>query len=175
MINKLVFENLKHRWLRTLLSAVLVGFQVMVILTLAGLSRGLLQDSARRASGTGADIFLKPGGTFTFSSGQVDEGFVNFVAKQPHVRQAVGVLMASVELITSINGVDINQFEKMSGGFHFRSGGPPVAPDDIIVDEYYAQQHKLKVGDTINLLNHNWHITGIMQSGVLGRLVVNLQ
>ena len=60
MINKLVIENLKHRWVRTLLSALVVGVQVMSILTLIGLSRGLLQDSATRAKGTGADIFLKP-------------------------------------------------------------------------------------------------------------------
>ena len=60
MINKLVIENLKHRWVRTLLSALVVGVQVMSILTLIGLSRGLLNDSAQRARGTGADIFLKP-------------------------------------------------------------------------------------------------------------------
>ncbi len=64
MINKLVIENLKHRWLRTVLCALVVGVQVMSILTLIGLSRGMLEDSAHRASGTGADIWLKPGGTF---------------------------------------------------------------------------------------------------------------
>lgn len=174
MINKLVIENLKHRWLRTFLCALVVGVQVMSILTLIGLSRGMLQDSAKRASGTGADIFLKPGGTFSLSSGQVPQKFVDFIAKQPHVTQAVGVLMMPVELITVINGVDIPQFEKMSGGFHFIAGGPPIAPDDLIVDNYYAEQHKLHVGQTVKLINHDWHLSGIMQGGVLGRLVVQL-
>ena len=41
MINKLVLENLKHRWVRTLLSALVVAVQVMSILTLIGLSRGI--------------------------------------------------------------------------------------------------------------------------------------
>ncbi|MBV9763892.1 MAG: ABC transporter permease, partial [Acidobacteriaceae bacterium] len=54
MINKLVVENLKDHWVRTLLSAIVVGVQVMSILTLIGLSRGMLQDSAQRAKGTGA-------------------------------------------------------------------------------------------------------------------------
>jgi putative ABC transport system permease protein len=175
MINKLVIENLKHRWVRTFLCALVVGVQVMLLLTLVGLSRGMLQDTAKRASGTGADIFLKPGGTFSLSTGQVNEKFVEFVAKQPHVAQAVGVLMAPVELITSVNGVDIQKFEKMSGGFRFAKGGPPVAPDDLIVDTYYAQQHNLHVGQTYRLLNHDWRITGIMQSGTLGRLVVQLK
>ena len=109
MINKLVIENLKHRWVRTLLSALVVGVQVMSILTLIGLSRGMLQDSANRTKGTGADIVLHPDtghGTLSFSSGQVKQSFVPFVAKLPHVRQAVGVLTQSVELITSMNGVN---------------------------------------------------------------------
>jgi putative ABC transport system permease protein len=176
MINKLVLENLKQRWVRTLLSALLVSLQVVAILTLVGLSRGLLEDSAHRASGTGADIFLKPGGTgFSFSVGQVDQQFVRFIAKQPHVTQAVGVLLVPTgQLLTFINGVDIEQFDKMSGGFRFVAGGPPRAPDDLIVDLYYAQEHKLHVGQTYKLLNHDWHISGIMEGGVLGRLVVQL-
>jgi putative ABC transport system permease protein len=175
MINKLVLENLKHRWVRTLLSALVVGVQVMSILTLVGLSKGMLEDSAKRAEGTGADIFLKPGGTFSFSAGQVLEKFVGLVEKQPHVKRAVGVLMIPAELITPLNGVDIAQFKALSGGFRFLSGGPPQAPDDLIVDNYYAEQNHLHVGQTVKLLNHNWRLSGIMQGGVLGRLVVQLR
>lgn len=176
MINKLVIENLKHRWVRTLLCALVVGVQVMSILTLMGLSQGLLQDSAERAKGTGADIFLKPDtqGTFSFASGQVDEKFVPFVAKQPHVVQAVGVLMTPVELITTMQGVDVQELEKMSGGLRFLAGGPPQEPDDLIVDNYYAEQNKLRVGSTVKLLNHNWRVCGIVQGGVLGHLMVQL-
>jgi putative ABC transport system permease protein len=177
MINKLVIENLKHRWVRTLLSALVVGVQVMSILTLIGLSRGLLQDSATRAKGTGADIFLKPDtgqGTISFSSGQVKESFVPYVAKQPHVRQAVGVLNALVEVITAVNGVNFDEFQKISGGFQFLEGGPPQGPDDLIVDEFYARQNHRKVGDTVKLLNHDWHLAGIVRGGILARFIVPL-
>ncbi len=176
MINKLVLENLRHRWVRTFLCALVVGVQVMLLLTLIGMSRGMLEDSAKRASGTGADIFLKPGGTFSLSTGQVNEKFVDFVAKQPHVKMAVGVLMIPTgELITTLNGVDIQQFDKMSGGFRFVAGGLPKDPDDLIVDSQYAQQNKIHVGQTFKVINHNWHVSGIMQSGTLGRLVVQLK
>src|SRR3954454_22964326 len=146
MINKLVLENLKHRWVRTFLCALVVGVQVMSILTLIGLSRGLLQDSAKRAQGTGADIWLKPGSGFQLATGQVLEKFVPFVLKQPHVTKAVGVLitpLGGAEILTSLNGVDMQQFASFNGGFRFVKGGPPTAPDDLIVDEYYAQQHNL--------------------------------
>ena len=42
----------------------------------------------------------------------------------------------------------------MSGGFKYLEGGPFRGPDDIIVDEYYAQQHKLHAGDMVtDILN----------------------
>jgi putative ABC transport system permease protein len=176
MVNKLVFANLKYRWVRTFLSALVVGVQIMMILTLIGLSRGLLKDSADRAQGTGADIFLKPGsqGTMVLGSGQVDAKFLPFIAKQPHVTDAVGVLMQPVEVITAINGVDIPAFARLNGGFHYLEGGPPKAPDDLLVDEYYAKQNHLQVGQTVTILKHPWHLAGIVQSGMLAHLIVQL-
>ena len=174
MINKLVIENLKYRWVRTLLSALVVGVQVMSILTLIGLSEGLLQDSARRSKSTGADIVLKPGtqGTISFTSGQMPDKWVQYVAKQPHVVQAVGALTQSVELVTMMNGVDIQQFQKLSGGFRFIAGGLPKGPDDLLVDDAYARQKHLKIGQTVNVFNHPWHLSGIVQDGMLARFVV---
>jgi putative ABC transport system permease protein len=153
-----------------------VGVQIMMILTLIGLSRGLLEDSAERAKGTGADIFLKPGsqGSFSLASGQMPEKFVAFIRKQPNVAQAVGVLMQPVQVITSVNGVDIPAFSKLNGGFHYEEGGPPQGPDDLLVDEYYARQNHLKVGQSVKLLNKEWHLTGIVRGGMLARLIVPL-
>ncbi len=153
-----------------------MGVQVMSILTLIGLSRGMLRETASQAKGTGADIFLMPDtqGIFSFSTGQLPQRFVEFIQKQPHVKDATGVLMIPVELITPLNGVDIPRFEKMSGGLRFLQGGPPQGPDDLIVDEYYARQSKLHVGHTIKLLNHDWRVSGIVQRGMLGRLIVQL-
>lgn len=179
MINKLVWENLKHRWVRTFLSALVIAVQVMSILTLIGLSRGLLEDSAQRARGTGADIFLKPqaGAAISLSSGQLSEKFVPFVAKQPHVVAAVGVLSISIgSTFTTMNGVDIPAFAKISPGFKFLQGGPPGNDaDGLIVDRYYARQNHVKVGQTLNLLGHDWHVAGIIEGGVLSRLIVPLK
>jgi len=99
---------------------------------------------------------------------------VPYVAQQPHVAQALGVLTQPVELIWAMNGVDIPQFEKISGGFHYVAGGEPKGPNDLLVDESYARQNHLRVGATVNLLNWNWHLAGIVQGGMLGRFVVPL-
>ena len=47
---KLVFENLKHRPMRSLLSILLIGVPVTLILCLVGLSYGMIEDSQNRAA-----------------------------------------------------------------------------------------------------------------------------
>jgi putative ABC transport system permease protein len=49
-----------------------------------------------------------------------------------------------------------------------------VDDDDIIVDEYYAQQKKLHPGDHITLANHEWRVSGVYESGKLARIITKL-
>ena len=60
MLNKLVFENLGQRPVRTCLSVLAIGVEVTMILTLVGISYGTLDETARRARGVGADIVVRP-------------------------------------------------------------------------------------------------------------------
>jgi putative ABC transport system permease protein len=68
--------------------------------------------------------------------------------------------------------VDLDEFNKMSGGFDFIEGGPFKQPDDILIDDFYAQQEKKHAGDTINVLNHKWRVGGIYRAGKLARMVL---
>ena len=83
MIHRLVFENLKHRPVRTLLSVFAIGVEVTLILTLVGVSHGVLDDMAARSRGTGADIIVRPPDSsgFTFSL-TMPEKVVNVVRAQ---------------------------------------------------------------------------------------------
>jgi putative ABC transport system permease protein len=64
----------------------------------------------------------------------------------------------------------------MSGGFKYLEGGPFRGPDDLIVDEYYAQQHKLHPGDQVtDILNHRWHVSGVVEGGKLAHLSVPMR
>ena len=60
LVTKLVVENLKHRPLRTLLTVLAIGLQVTLVLTIVGLSRGLIEASQTRTRGVGADILIRP-------------------------------------------------------------------------------------------------------------------
>lgn len=177
MINRLVLENLKHRKLRTILSALSIGFQVTMILAVVGISRGMLEDSINRAKGVGADIWIKPPGAsaISLSGAKMPEKLLpGYFMKQDHVVQAAGTLVLPVEGLSTITGVDFDQFVALSGPFRFLAGGRFQQPDDMIVDEWYARQSKKAVGDTVTVLNHQWRVCGIVAAGKLGRMFVQL-
>lgn len=176
MINKLVLENLKHRPVRTMLSILAIAIEVTMILTLVGLSRGMLDESARRARGVGADIWVRPPGSsaISFSSAPMSEGLVKFFSEQPHVTVATGTIAQPIGGIDTVTGVDLEKFSHLNGGFRYLAGGPFRGDDDIMVDERYAKQNGLKIGSTVKLLNKQWRICGIFESGKLARMVLPL-
>jgi len=174
LINKLVVQNLKHRPVRTLLSVLAIGVEVTMMLTLVGLSQGMLEDSARRARGVGADIIVRSPGTsvISLSSASMPQKILDFFARQPHVRMTTGTVVYPVGGINTVTGIDLDEFNRMSGGFKYLKGGPFERPDDIIVDEFYAAQNKLSTGSTVKLLNHDWRVCGIVEAGKLARIVI---
>jgi len=175
---KIVLENLKHKPMRSLLSFLLIGVPVTLILTLVGLSHGMLDDAERRARGSGADIMVRGRNSNSILSGSsatMSESFLGFLAKQPHVKAVMGVVTHAVELPLTVNGVDLQQFEQMSGGLHFLSGGPFQGPNDVILDQYYAKQKKKQAGDTIQILNRPWRVSGIVEGGQLAHILVPIK
>jgi putative ABC transport system permease protein len=73
-----------------------------------------------------------------------------------------------------VTGIDLERFAAMSGGFHYLQGGPFRAPDDMIIDQYYAAEKRVRAGDTVNLLNRRWHICGVIEGGQLSHIFVEL-
>ena len=59
-MNKMVLSNLAHRPLRTAISVVAIAIEVTLILLIVGLSIGILNDSAERQKGIGADVMVSP-------------------------------------------------------------------------------------------------------------------
>ncbi len=104
----------------------------------------------------------------------MSEELVPFFMKQPHVTFAMGTVVHPLGGLDTVTGLDLAQFTRLNGGFHFIHGGPFQADDDIIVDEYYAREKKLHVGSTISLMSHDWHVSGIFESGKLARICTKL-
>jgi putative ABC transport system permease protein len=176
LLNKLIFANLGHRPVRTLLSVLAIAVEVTMILTLVGVSNGTLDQSAQRARGVGADIWFRPPGSAAIglSTAPMSDKIPALLMKEPHVTFAMGTMVQPLSGFDSMTGVDLDDFGKLNGGFRYLQGGPLVNDDDILVDQYYAKQKQLKVGDTLNLVNHDWKVAGIIESGKLTRVCVKL-
>jgi putative ABC transport system permease protein len=72
-------------------------------------------------------------------------------------------------------GIDLPSFESLSNGFHYVAGGPFTGPDDIIVDDLVAGSKHIKVGDEIEVLNHKFRVSGIVENGKGARKFMPIQ
>jgi putative ABC transport system permease protein len=64
-----------------------------------------------------------------------------------------------------IYGIDFDSYNSISPSFRFLSGGQFQAPYDVIVDDYFAGTKRAKVGDPIEILDHQFRICGIVEHG----------
>jgi putative ABC transport system permease protein len=62
----------------------------------------------------------------------------------------------------------------MSGGFVLKSGSPFQGSDDAIIDDFFAEQKNYHAGDRIRMLNSEWRVSGVMESGKLSHIVLPL-
>jgi putative ABC transport system permease protein len=164
--------------MRSLLSFLLIGVPVTLILTLVGLTHGMIEDFQERQRGSGADIVVRgtnAAAAINFSGATLSEGFISFLQKQSHVRMAVGVLSHSIQLPLTATGIDLERFTAMAGGFTYLEGGPFRQPDDMIIDRYYSVERRKHAGDTIMLMNRPWHISGVIEGGKLSHIFVPLK
>ena len=161
--------------MRTLLSVIAIGVEVTLILTLAGLSRGVLSDMASRSRGTGADILIRPPDSAGFNfSLTMPEKILSVVRAQPHVASATGTYVKQIDSFNSITGIHLDEFNAMSGGLKFLQGRPFQGPDDLVVDEVFAKQHKLRPGSPIDF-GHSWKVSGIVEQGKLSRTFADIK
>jgi putative ABC transport system permease protein len=179
MMNRMIVGNLVHRPVRSLISIVAVALEVTLILLIVGLCLGMLRDNRSRNAGIGADVIVLPPGS-SFISGltgapmPVKIGEV--LAKLPHVTSVAPVVttISSAGTLEIIAGIDLHSYESLSGGFHFLEGGPFQRPYDVLVDDLFAQSKQVKVGDTIDILNNKFRISGIVERGKGARKFVQL-
>ena len=169
-MNKMIFANLVHRPFRTIISVVAVAVEVTLILLIVGLSLGMLNDAKNRQAGIGADIMVQPPNSSLLmgvNGAPVSIKLVDRLRKLDHV-VAVTPVVAQLNTAGSvevIDGIDLQSFEAVGGPMRYIAGGPFQGPDDLLVDDYVAAAQKLKVGDSIETLNHTFRIAGVVDHG----------
>jgi putative ABC transport system permease protein len=85
----------------------------------------------------------------------------------PHVQVVSPVIwqIATGGGLEVIDGIEIQSFQALGGPFQYVDGGPFQGPNDALVDDYIARQRHVKVGDMMQILNHPFRISGIVENG----------
>jgi putative ABC transport system permease protein len=169
-MNKMILANLMHRPFRAAISTFAVAVEVTLILLIVGIMLGMLTDTSNRQVGIGADILVQPPGASLFvgvSGAPVSEKVANVIAKLPHVTAVAPVVaqLSTSGAVSVIDGIDLKSFEAVGGPLQYLSGGPFQGPYDMIIDDLEAGSKHAKVGDKLQVLNHEFRISGIVEHG----------
>ena len=90
----------------------------------------------------------------------------------PHVAAVSPIVthFITTKRLEIIDGIDLdpkspNDFDKMGQPFRYLAGGPFQGPNDMIVDDLFAEQNHTKVGDHYDVLNQSFRVSGIVEHG----------
>jgi len=179
MMFELIIRNLLHRPLRTFIGVLAVAVEVALIVLIVGLTSGMLTETAKRIEGIGADIMVQPPAASVFigmTGAPMPIKIGEKLAELKYVKAVAPTLLqfSSTGGVDVVYGIDPASFRAVSGGFVFLQGHDMEGPDDLLVDDLAAAAKHIKVGDTYKLLNHEWHVVGIVEHGKGARLFVPL-
>jgi putative ABC transport system permease protein len=178
-MNKLIFANLIHRPLRSVISVLAVAIEVVMILSIVAVFMGMLNDQKQRTNGIGADLVVSPSNA-SFMNGMsgaaMSAKLGPFLATLPHVAVAAPVIQnfSMGDSLEILYGVDYKTFNALKP-FTFIAGGPFQGPNDVMIDDTWAKTgNGHHVGETIRIetLHHDFRICGIVESGKGGRRLV---
>ncbi|MGC9159602.1 MAG: ABC transporter permease [Terracidiphilus sp.] len=178
-MSKLIFANLLHRPVRSLISVLAVATEVVMMLTIIAIMMGQLTGQKRMNNGIGADLLVRPGND-TFLNGvsgaPMPIKLTKVFRQLPHVTVVSPVItnLSMSDGLEVLWGIDYPSYSQLSP-FVFLSGGPMKGPYDVIVDDVYAKTGKgHQVGDTIEIFKHPFRITGIFAHGKGGRKLISI-
>jgi putative ABC transport system permease protein len=177
MMGQFVWRNLFHRPMRTVIGVMAVAVEVALVVLIVGLTSGLLQETAKRIEGIGADIMLQSPSAQIFLAFSGSPMPIKIADKLREMKYVKAVAPALLQFNSSggvdiVYGIDRESFRDVSGGLVFLQGHDLEGPNDLLVDDWAAKAKHLKVGDTFNLLNHDWNVVAIVEHGKGARLFV---
>jgi putative ABC transport system permease protein len=178
-MNKLILGNLIHRPLRSIISAFAVAIEVVMILSIAAIMFGMLDNTRAGTSGIGGDMVAHPGAATALmntNSAGAPVAVADVLRRLPHVQVVapINIKLTAGATLENIYGIDFTSFNNLRP-FVFKAGGPFLQPFDMIIDDLQAASGKgTRVGDTVKALNHTFRVCGIVEHGKGSRKFIPL-
>jgi putative ABC transport system permease protein len=173
----MIVRNTLHRPVRTAITVIAVAVEVMLVIMVVGLTNGLLVDTAKRTEGIGADVMVQPPSAsifMAFSGAPMPIAIEGKLQQMEYVQAVAPVLVQfnSVNGLDLVYGIQQDSFRAVSGGFVLHEGRELQDANDILVDDVYARAKKVKLGQNLHILEHDFHVAGIVEHGKGARLFV---
>ena len=132
MIGQMVMRNLVHRPLRTAVSVLAVAVEVTLVIIIVGLTSGMLQETAKRIEGVGADIMVQPPSAsvlLAFSGAPMPITIGNRLEQMRYVQAVAPVLLQfNANGVEMVYGIEPESFRVVSNGFVFLAGAGHERP-----------------------------------------------
>ena len=173
----MIVRNTLHRPVRTAITVIAVAVEVMLVIMVVGLTSGLLVDTAKRTEGIGADVMVQPPAAsilMAFSGAPMPIAIGAKLQQLEYVQAVAPVLVQfnSVNGLDLVYGIQPDSFRAVSGGFVLHEGHELQDTNDILVDDVYARAKKVKLGQNLHILEHDFNVVGIVEHGKGARLFV---
>ncbi|OYT72643.1 MAG: hypothetical protein CFK52_04295 [Chloracidobacterium sp. CP2_5A] len=166
MLLQLVWSNLRHRPVRTALSAFGVALAVTLILVNAGLVNGSQRGRAQRETNVQAELMFWREFNLTSTS-----ALVMPIQYADRLRQVAGVAdVAPVGQylkpseygigLEIIEGIEWGSYARLTG-VRLQAGTPPLDEFDAVVDTEFIRTRRVRLGETVKVFERSFRIVGV--------------
>jgi putative ABC transport system permease protein len=181
LMDSLVLSNLAHRPARTAVSIAGIALGVLLVVFTVGLAHGLLRERGKREANIGAQIIVRPSGSFSLGGGQsftIPITHASEVARIPGVRAAVPIGQHLDKSDSGfgtrlIEGIPYEQYVALNN-LTIKEGRGLQKGDEAIVDSAFVTERNLSVGSTLELYERPFKVVGIYEPPGGGRVKIPL-
>lgn len=162
-------RNLFRRRTRTLLTVVGIGISVAVIVALEGIVDGFVAQFETMMGGGGqADLLAVEADISEMEYSSIDERVGKKLVTVPGIKHVSGTVFGFLAdpKLTYLIIWGYHPGEYAIRQFHIVEGEPLSANRQIILGKTAAETMDKKVGQTIKILNSNFRIVGIYETGI---------
>jgi ABC-type lipoprotein release transport system permease subunit len=162
----MVIRNLWRRQTRTVLALLGIGIGIAAIVALGGVAEGMLETFTALMRDSQTDLLAIQADVDSDLSA-IDERVGAHIAARSDVEAVSGMIMTAVNAeqmpMLLVFGYHPREFAIR----HFRivEGEPLTARHQLILGRQAAEQMGLQVGDTLRLLESNFRVVGIYETG----------
>jgi ABC-type antimicrobial peptide transport system permease subunit len=160
-------RNLLRRRTRTLLTSLAIGVGIAAIVALGGIAQGFMSTFTEMVVGSQADLMALEADASDMGYSTIDERVGARLAALPDVEAVTGVgfAFATTEETPIFFMMGYNPREFGIQHFKIVEGRPLSTNRQMLIGRQVAEAMGLEVGDTFRVLDSNFRIVGIYETG----------